>query len=255
MPRSRRSMSVVAAFAAVLSLAPLARAATLHVGWGDSPTVGGLFDDGSDCNTNSGSHTLVVTLQANGLALPEITGLDVELNVFPGVPYACNPPCPPGGPVNPWWQMQPGGCRANAMSASGDFSSDPFASSGIVDLLGSGGTSFSTYLLSPIDAHGVAKFGRSLPLGETVALDGDKEYYLARFTISNTHTTGASACTGCCEPVFFLPKLTLHLPGGQTDLIVTNGDGPASWQGAHGAACTALPVRGTSWGRLKSLYR
>ena len=43
-------------------------------------------------------------------------------------------------------------------------------------------------------------------------------------------------------------EVTLETPG-------PSGANRATWAGGSGADCSAVPVRSSSWGRLKSLYR
>jgi hypothetical protein len=106
--------------------------------------------------------------------------------------------------------------------------------------------------------HTTIDLGAAFAAHTTTAFTAGTEYFLAHVRIDNARTTGAGACGGCSEPVCLnFTRLMILRPAGSLNdaVLTTQGAGSrVSWQGS-GGDCMVVPVRSTSWGAIKSLYR
>ena len=83
------------------------------------------------------------------------------------------------------------------------------------------------------------------------------EAYCFKLTIDHAKTIGADACAGCLEGVCVVLneiKLNENQPW---ERVITNplSRNYVTWQGGIPDCPGATPVRNTTWGRVKSLYR
>ena len=95
-----------------------------HLAWDNCPAEGGTQSRVSPCDTNSGSHTLVVSFTWNSDDAT-LTGMDLDLELY-ARDDACGSPCNRGCPINPlpnYWLS----CRSSAISVSTDFTGPPFS--------------------------------------------------------------------------------------------------------------------------------
>ncbi len=240
-----------------LVLAPSACAQML-IGWGDSPTNGAPTSQLFDCQSNTGSQTLVVSLVppvdilgANGFSL------DVKVATWGGVTG-------PGFSVNAvyplpeYWDFAPGGCRAGAFTLGVNLLGLPLLESSPVSDPWQGAISvggWSTEVVSGqggpayLDAvtYGHFKLNAAVPI--PVDLLAGQEYYMGTFTIRNSRST---TCAGCCVAMAFLPTASVSrsLSG---PYVFGAGQGMAFWQDPP--SCSPVPTRTRTWGGLKSVYR
>jgi hypothetical protein len=101
-----------------------------------------------------------------------------------------------------------------------------------------------------------------VPSLEARALDAVTVYHSTRIRLLNDKSSGSFSCLGCnAGACLVLNSIAVRrlpgAPGG--DLVLTvpragNGN-RVTWQGGQGADCSAVPVRRTTWGLVKSLYR
>jgi hypothetical protein len=133
---------------------------------------------------------------------------------------------------------------------------DPWAGSGVA--------SFPSYTVTqPRGGANQAriKAGVGVLPSDPRALLADTPYHAVRIVIVANQTTGTSACAGCTgKACLVLNSLWIkRLPGAQGGDVFVSAPGPAegnwaAWQDI-GANCSAVPVRSSTWGAVKSLYR
>lgn len=161
-----------------------------------------------------------------------------------------------------WWRFESGGCRAGALNQSGaDFTGE----TGCVDPwqgMAIGG--IQSYNIGP-PIHAGANQARIRAVAAVVSslaasLNGTSMYYGFKIVITREKTQAPGPCSGCLGAACLVLNSVLvrRLPGSSGDEFIQQ-PGPgnanwATWQGA-GADCAAVPVRRTTWGSLKSLYR
>jgi hypothetical protein len=208
----------------------------VNLSWDDCGGAGALNRDFA-CDTNEGAHFVVGSLVAPA-------GVSQAVRGFEAIVYVSA-----GSTVPDWWQfINSGACRQTSATLGLDFG---------------GMTSCSNlWLGEPTGALGLyqAVPGVGMQLGLVMALDQAEqgpltegvEYYLFRIAIDHANTVGPSACAGCTDTArVWLDQATIVLPLGHSDILVRD---PSSrdfvlWQ--HGN----VPVRSSTWGQLKQLYR
>jgi hypothetical protein len=160
-----------------------------------------------------------------------------------------------------WWRFEAGGCRAGALRSDVRFGTvpgcaDPWAGAGVA--------SFPSYAVTqPRGAANQAriKAGVGVLPSDPRILAADTPYHAVRLGVVTNLTTGMGACTGCTgKACLVLNSIWIkRTPGAQGGDVFVSTPGPAeanwaAWQGT-GANCTAVPVRRSTWGAVKSLYR
>jgi len=236
--------------------------AGINLSWDDCGTAG-IGKQEFACDTNTGApFTLVGSLILNPWeqAYDAIVGVSATIAVM-GTQEQ----------LPDWWKFGSSGCRgSSALTASFDFQ-DPgpytCADPWVTQMQGM----VSYEITSATDAR--IRVAGGLPVGETVALDGDTEYYMFKVRIARSRSTGTGACAGCSMPsCLLLDRITLHRSAELNyDIIDTAAiDNIAYWHGAYiyiwddfenhrsGIGCAPdQPTRASrsTWGALKSLYR
>jgi hypothetical protein len=161
-----------------------------------------------------------------------------------------------------WWRLSPSGdCRSGSLAASPD--AGPV--SPCVDAWGGlGAAAIQGYLAGEPrgGAQARIKLVAGVPSQSARRLSADTLYAAAVVRIGTDRTVGPLRCPGCDVPVcLVLNSIWLRrLPGapGGDQFISNPGPGLANqvtWQGGVGADCGLVPVRRTSWGSIKSLFR
>jgi len=165
---------------------------------------------------------------------------------------------PAGDPLPAWWLMAPGGCRANGWAADGT------GSLSCNDAWGGLGTgSFQGWI--PGTPGGSTRHARLLVAVSTlpqnaVTLLGNSSYTACRVLLRtvNTSTCMDGCMTPACMVFNSLLIRQLHTPS-DIETLISGGEAGGSdrvvWQGGAGADCSAVPVRRTTWGAVKALYR
>ena len=242
-----------------LAAAP-ARAQTpgVAIGWGDSPDHGGSNHLLFDCDANTASATFVVTLTP-GFDLLNVTDVTVTVRIGEGSPY-CDPswgPCIGSAPA--YWQLQSGGCREGALAASSNFAIYPWDSATtVVSPWGStlvGVTCRLVTVTNPpwptVQPEDVTI--EVVPTAGGVDLHAGQEYYLTRATVAQTPRS--PRCAGCCTPVVLdLGSVAVTTGSGSTPHPFGSGSVLIAWQFQNGS-CVDTPVRRSTWGALKAVYR
>lgn len=244
---STRPFVAAAALALAIAIAAFlpgaARAAGVNLSW-DECGPAGQPNRTFACDTDTGRSVLVGSV-VSPVRLERFVGADIAMDLQTGT-LCCS-----AGPMPSWWDLSsPTGCRAGALSMSVDFSSPPSGGTACRSVFGgTGGGGIGAYNLGfggPSRARLVAFWAQPY---ETVLTT--VETYIFRFVIDHRRTIGADACEGCHVPVVIvLNMIRLAQPAGVGDYEITNA---AHEQYVHWSGTT--PVRGASWGLLKSLYR
>jgi len=232
---------------------PNAALAQAHLAW-DACGAAGHVDRSFACDVNTTLHQMVSSF----IAPPGITnfvGATTEVIV--------------AGNLGPWWGLMAGGCRSGALSAE-----DPYA----VGLPGcdvpyEGSTCLALANYEP-NYGGDPRRGRitaaSCPRSdEGIALTPGTEYQATIIQLRSSRTVGASACSGCAEPVCFVtsrvqvaevwrpcsvcaPRFReTVIPGGDQAFVLWQGGAITDPAGCPGATAN----RRQTWGLVKSLYR
>lgn len=238
---------LLAAVVAVEAFGASAQADQLFLRWNECAAGGGAPNQPSACAGSLGRQVVYPSFRLS-TSVDSVVALECVIDLQ----HAADP-------LPPWWRLEPGGCRAGQLLADTDYS----ASSGCIDTFGGfGGGLVQSF--RPSEPFGSPSQARilltvSAPSTQLASLTAGEEYYAGRLLLYNGNTSGCSGCTlGAC--MVFNSLLIKRLPGATPEEIsVTNAGGlaeqSATWQGGAGAPCDAVPVRNSSWGRLKSLYR
>jgi hypothetical protein len=231
---------VVAAFLATASTAHAQGG--INLSWNDCGSFGTLNRTFA-CNTNIGSHTMVGSV-VSGIAMPQLNGQSSVLDMVSTRPT-----------LSPWWQIGATGCRpSSAMSADFDFVSmfnclDPWGGQAL------GGLNYQPGFGSP----NRARIRTVCAIPGSTAITGSDEYYAFKIIFTNTQTTGTGSCPGCTDPVCFLfNSIMLTQPAWVGDYTITTpiSRNIVTWQSANMMQCYPFdPVRNTTWGSVKTLYR
>ena len=243
-----------AALVACLSATPAAAAAGLSIAWHDCrPPLGGGFNTQSfGCGSDIAEFPIFPSF-----SLPTTMDSVYSMELVIDVDVARDP-------LPAWWLMAPG-CRANGWFADGTPSLsclDAWNGLGTGSFQGwiPGTPGNSTRHARLLVAVGV------LPQ-DAVTLLADASYTAGMIVLRTVNTTTCnSGCTdcndGCSTPACMvfnsLLVKRLHTPEDQEILISgpeINGSDRIFWQGGTGADCQAVPVRRSTWGAVKALYR
>lgn len=224
----------------------------LNLAWDDCLPIGSTKKH-FGCETNEGPPYLLYGSFFPPATLTRLVGLAATVEVYSSA-----------ATLPSWWTFGAGGCRADgALKSSFDFELGPY---GCQDIFGAPVTAgHALEILAPDRAR--LRLGARWDLESEVLLD--HQYFAFRLELSRAATTGAGACMGCEIPVCFLfSELTLIQPPEENfDPMILN---PA-WN--HAAAfqsgwlflydhtppeCKAevpVPVRHSTWGAVRALYR
>ena len=236
---------------ALLAASPPVRAQGISIGWQDCRSGGNAgFDRQSfGCTSNTTQFPLYPSVR---LAAPVDSVFSVELVI--DVDVAADP-------LPEWWLMDAGSCRALSWTASAPFPG------GCSDAWGGAGSSAAVVQgWLPGVPGGSSRHARLLVAAgvlaqDAVALAADVSYTLCRVALDSRNT---AACTsGCTTPacLVFNSVLIRRLPGSAfEEVLVTTpevaGANVVVWQPLLGSAdCASVPVRRSTWGAVKALYR
>ena len=249
------------ALSAVLAVTCLSLDASADVGlflsWNDcpgSPSASSVRFSG--CSTNTGQHPLYVAFEV-ATSVDSVLGVEIVVDLQTTAPA-----------VSDWWRFDGNGCRYGSLLADGSFD----AMTPCEDLWGAlnpSGTVQSYTLGMPRGGANQARIRVALgivsPDGMTVT--PGSRYLAARLTIDQLKTvdTGLGDCPGCSEGVCLVlnsiilkrPPRPAGVPSADV-LLVPPGHSSANWaiwQNGTTAQCSAVPVRPSTWGEIKSLYR
>jgi hypothetical protein len=207
------------------------------MGWGDT---GPLDQDLSpDCNALPDQTKLVVSF----IAPPNVHDLQ---GVWGYVDFCTKP-----YPIPPFWTFAPyGGCRADSLSATSDFSKGPFTQA---DPWGGRGQTTFAYEPSPSGDWAMSRIEVfvNASAGSPIALEAGKEYYAYQMVFGNPD----QGCDGCSlAACFVLNGLVIYHDGTAsfTDMDYSNW---CRWQGGQPDCPFIVPTQPATWGKVKALYR
>lgn len=222
----------------------------LSIGWGDCRTSPGTGADNRNFGCGLSINDMPI-YAAVRLAAPVDSVISVELVVDVALADVTLPP---------WWHMEPGGCHG----------SPPGWGAGLADAASScpdawaGAASASIQGWLPGTPGGSANHGRLLAAvatfpGTLATLQAGDPQVLSRLALRGDNTL---TCSGCTTPacLVFNSIIIRRLPGSVPEEIVLwteefPGSARVVWQGGSGADCQAVPVRRSTWGAVKALYR
>jgi len=222
----------------------------LFLSWYDCAKDGaGLRDAVLACITNDGSNSLYCSFIL-GQPLDDVLGIEVTVDTQHA------------GTVLPdWWQLGAGQCRGDQLHVSGDFTQD-FTCADFWRDLGAGEALYYPGL--PYGHGGQARIVGTYAIRSDSArtLAAGTMYYGLKVVLGNARSVFPGQCDGCSNPTCLVLNniKLLRSPGSVPSEVTLETPGPsganrATWAGGSGADCSAVPVRSSSWGRLKSLYR
>ena len=241
-------MARASAFCVALIPGAAQGAEALYLNWDQCGPAGPALHSFA-CGSNSGSQSLYCAFSLEQ-PLDQVVGVEIVVDLQHEDPV-----------LPPWWQLGVGGCRFGALSADGG------APAGVdcVDFWQgkSAGGVQGFAVGQPRGGLNQARIKVALSLlpVDARSLDATSLYNAARLTLLNQSTVGAGSCSGCGGATCLVMnsiwiKRLPGAPGGDVFLTAPGaGNGNmATWQGS-GADCMAVPVKSSSWGRIKTLYR
>jgi hypothetical protein len=245
-------MGVVAAMLCVASSAFAAPG--LNLSWTTCAGEAGQVNNKTfACASNTGNHLLVVSFEL-AADLATVTGNELVIDFLTQQPT-----------LPAWWDMKTAGtCRAasllfNTTANGGDVVCVDWAAGASVGGIGAYDDKLGSISPSLQASHRRLVAALAVPGTSPVDLVSATEYFSANVTINSAKTVGTGSCAGCTEPMcIVLNSVKCTTPIGPNDVTLGNASSPGSnivtWQGA-GPDCSAVPVRNTTWGRVKAMYR
>lgn len=247
-PLPHRSLGVVAVLLALAAPGPAGAAGGIvQLSWTHcSGSAGATETLASTCDSNFGGQDLIAAFVPDE-AVDSVLAVEIVIDVrFEDAT------------VPPWWQLGVGGCRMGAWTPT----SVPPAGDACVDWWNRDLASGFLYQTGEAwQSPGQARIAVAFAIpGDTPArhLDAGTQYFAARLRLENLGTT---TCLGCEKDACLVLNSIrlLRVPGqpGEDPVLETPAPGGgnwATWQGLA-ASCASVPARGSTWGRLKGLYR
>jgi len=246
----KRMLLVIAAL--VLSVSPAFAYGGVNFAWGtDCWSESSVQNRSFACDVNTGTELATASF-APSADLPDFNGIVAKVEI-----------CSVNAALPAWWQLwNAGACRSMLISASTDFLAVPAGSCpdpwhGLA--LG-GIATYQTALFppssGPVPAYNRALIKLAFALPAPEALAADVEYAGFHLAISHAKTVGDGACAGCSAPAALaLAEIQLW---GQTQMQMLGN--PLSnqflgWNGGSWWDCWPTPVRNSTWGQIKGMYR
>ena len=219
---------------------------------------GGIAVVTNTCASNNGSIVLVGSI-VPPVAIPDLIGIEAFIVVGQA------------GVLSDWWRLDPAGCRAGDLTANFDFTAGPFSCTDLWQGKATGSVGVAhPYAPPPVPPGSPAApplpplqgelidISCAVPADAPLSITTDQEYYLFSITISKAQTVGAGACPGCNAPTV-LQLYADHLvrtPGAGDYWVFGDGAGQGvGYNGGGGCTANCDPVRKSTWGLVKTLYR
>jgi len=241
---------VILALLSLTIFATTACAAGFGLSWGN--TCWG--EDGSKsnltwaCNSNTSQNVRMTCSFKVDKDVPDFNGVGVFME---GMTEAATVP--------DWWKLSndnASDCRYNlcTVSADGSVLANGGADVCIDPWAGTGGGGLGLYSWDTNRTHVNAAWASATE----IPLSANTEYFAIQFRISGSKTVGG--CAGCSVPmVWMLSKIDWTTPTtvNTLDCDYVGGNQCLRWQssGLPCGTCHPDPVRNTTWGQIKSLYR
>jgi hypothetical protein len=220
--------------------------------------AGGLnFGWGTVCYTESGVSSVTFACLTNtfagGWPMTASFVLDAPMADFVGVDVKMEGKSDAAS-LPDWWKIgNAGDCRTGKATFTAAFGG--VADDVCLDWFGASTLLVTNYTWDTNRAHVIwaAAVDAAFPL------DPDVEYYAGQMTVLNSKTVGTGACTGCLTGMKWglyevmvsgnvgsVVKFQEPIPGGNACL---------DWNHPTVPCAMPVPVRNTTWGQVKSLYR
>ena len=243
-------MRLAALLLAMLAAAwapPAARAAAgLSLGWGDCRAGG----SGTDIQRFGCASSFVELPLFPAFVLAATVDSVISMELVIDVDVAADS-------LPAWWRTDQGQCR------EGGWSADTEAPSTCVDAWNTFGVaSFQGWIAGTPGSsirHGRLLVAAAAVPGTLVKLDADVLYTACRVVLRTINTP---TCAGCEIPacLVFNSLLIRRAPGSSVEeipLFAPESPGLTfvHWQDGPGADCQSVPVRRSTWGAVKALYR
>jgi hypothetical protein len=223
--------------------------------------AGGVnFNWGTVCYTEAPVSAITFACDTNAGVWHMVSSFIVDSEVTDMVGFELTMVAQSADPVLPdWWQLgSPPDCRTGKASFLVDFSTAP--QTNCFDW--EGGSGVAAYIPSSYVWTGSRVFiltGAAIGPDFPFDLLPGTEYYAGDLRITNSKVVGTGPCAGCAAGVSWAAQLitAAGLGGTRLDLTtpISGGNQCLSWNGGSGLSCGEVPVRNTTWGQVKSLYR
>lgn len=256
--------------ATCLTPAAFAQTGGVLLRWDQCASDGGTANKNFACDTNVGTDVLVASFRLHPSPFPGV-------NPDPVGGFAMNFRVTASTATLPaWWAIHSGGCHGGALTVS---ATPVPGSSNCLDWAPGLGAFVGTSIQPGTNSLRIQATAAAPAL---VQLTGGVEYFAVAFGVRHTKTVGTSTCAGCTVPMCIAFE-NVTFENTPYALVLSQGaDGESSrfvsWQGSEAqnivtdcqltvgdrSVCTTTfscvpaavtPVRGSTWGRVKSLYR
>ncbi len=251
----KRLLHFASALLVAITISSAANAAGVNLAWTDCRSDGGASNRAFACNSNLGSNALIVSFVAPA-GVTGMSGNELVIDVISTT-----------SPLPSWWQFKNAGtCRQTALSTN--FVA-PASLLNCVDAWAgqaAGGIGAYTqvapaggWTIPTVNEAQHARMVIAIATPSPGPIDANVEYFSGNVLINNSKTVGLNACAGCTDPVcIVLNSLKITQGVGVGDFVlsqpVSANSNMVTFQGT-GADCNAVPVRNTTWGSVKALYR
>jgi hypothetical protein len=230
-----------------LTVSVAAAAGGFNLTWGsicytESPVPSLVFA----CATNTGTAGILTTSFAIDAEMTDLVGIEWAIDGQSDTPT-----------LPDWWQVSiapSADCRAGKATFNSNYTAVESAT--CVDWTAGAGFNAPNYTWTGNRVH--ITLGTAIDASGPYDAVAGQEYYSGGVTILNSKTVGTGACTGCSTGMVFAQNhfTAAGLAGRRDDFetTLTGGNQCLSWNNAS-TLCEIVPVRATTWGQIKSLYR
>lgn len=232
--------------------ASVAAAGGVAMSWGDycGLSNGGPYNLTWACRNDTTTRIRATCSFMPDESHPDLVGLTVCLA---GVSEAATLP--------DWWQLGTGGCREGALTLSLDGSAMVGGAEACIDPW----AGLATGLLGDwVVLGGQFRTTATCTLAQPVSIQAGRKYFACQFRMDARRTTSGE-CIGCLYPLMLaISSIELHFAGGGEPEVLDRPyprDGRClSYQNTTiwSDLCSyypIVPVRNSTWGQIKSLYR
>ncbi len=218
----------------------------INLSWNDCGTAGAASAT-FDCNSNSGLPFSMLASFTPPAGVTQFLGMTAQLDVKVGAT------------LPDWWRHGAAECRGTTgMSTSFDFTAGPFTCADFYVGQAAGGTAWDSGFQSA--NRGRLRVTCAVPIDNRGPVDSATEYYAFKVNLARSKTLGGGSCAGCSqEACIVFNSIQLFQPPDQNNdpVLTTPKDrNYVTWQNSAVANCpSSTPVRNTTWGTIKGLYR
>ena len=234
-------MKALTALLLLLFAGPV-RAGGFNIAWDDCG-VAGARSKVFSCDTNTGSDLLYASFLAP-VPVDSLVGFECILGLRP---FTSELP-------SYWMTLPTNRCRPGAMLFEFDLtdSATNCTRGWEREMSGGGGMYFGPFGLD------VARIFVVGTLDHPASIDNQREYFAFRMKFDHRRTVGINACSGCEQPLcIFMNEIKLVQPIGLGDVRIQNPESffEVAWQSPPLRCPAEVPIRATTWGTIKGLYR